>query len=95
MTETNSSESETKTRGLPKQLQGIVASDKMDKTVVVQVVTQMKHPQYGKYVQRTKKYYAHDETNNAKEGDTVRITETRPLSKTKRYRVSEVVERAK
>ena len=82
-------------RGLPKQMQGLVSSDKMDKTVVVQVVTQMKHPQYGKYVQRTKKYYAHDEKNDAKIGDTVVITETRPLSKLKRYRVSNVVERAK
>ena len=63
MTETN--EQAVKTRGLPKQLQGIVSSNKMDKTVVVQVVTQMKHPQYGKYVQRTKKYYAHDEANDS------------------------------
>jgi small subunit ribosomal protein S17 len=94
MAETNAEKSES-SRGLPKKLQGIVSSDKMDKTVVVQVVTQMKHPQYGKYVQRTKKYYAHDEKNDAKMGDTVEITETRPLSKTKRYRVSNVVERAK
>jgi small subunit ribosomal protein S17 len=82
-------------RGLATQLEGYVASDKMDKTVVVQVVTQMKHPQYGKYVQRTKKYYAHDEKNDAKVGDRVRIIETRPLSKLKRYRVSQIVERAK
>jgi small subunit ribosomal protein S17 len=94
MAETNE-QSVEKSRGLPKQMQGIVASDKMDKTVVVQVVTQMKHPQYGKYVQRTKKYYAHDEKNDAKIGDTVLITETRPLSKLKRYRVTNVVARAK
>ena len=93
MTDTN--EQEVKTRGLPKQLKGIVSSNKMDKTVVVQVVTQMKHPQYGKYVQRTRKYYAHDEANDSNIGDTVLITETRPLSKMKRYRVSEVVARAK
>jgi small subunit ribosomal protein S17 len=93
MTDTN--EQEVKTRGLPKQLQGIVSSNKMDKTVVVQVVTQMKHPQYGKYVQRTRKYYAHDEANDSNIGDTVLITETRPLSKMKRYRVSKVVARAK
>jgi len=92
---TDSTEQTVESRGLPKQMQGIVSSDKMDKTVVVQVVTQMKHPQYGKYVQRTKKYYAHDEKNDAKTGDTVLITETRPLSKLKRYRVSNVVERAK
>jgi len=82
-------------RGLPKQLQGVVSSDKMNKTVVVEVVSQIKHPQYGKYVQRTKKYYAHDEKNDAKIGDKVLITEGRPLSKTKRYRVTSVVERAK
>lgn len=93
MTEANTPVEEI--RGLPKQMQGLVSSDKMDKTVVVQVVTQMKHPQYGKYVQRTKKYYAHDEKNDAKIGDTVLITETRPLSKLKRYRVSKVVQRAK
>jgi len=92
MTEANET---VESRGLPKQMQGIVSSDKMDKTVVVQVVTQMKHPQYGKYVQRTKKYYAHDEANDSKIGDTVLITETRPLSKLKRYRVSKVVQRAK
>jgi len=93
MSETNSETA--KTRGLPKQLEGVVASDKMNKTVVVQVVTQIKHPQYGKYVQSTKKYYAHDEKNDAKIGDKVLITEGRPLSKTKRYRVTSVVERAK
>ncbi len=67
----------------------------MDKTIVVSVVIREKHPIYGKFMQKTKKFYAHDETNNGHTGDTVRIMETRPLSKTKRWRLVEIIERAK
>ena len=74
---------------------GLVVSDKMEKTVVVQIIRRMPHPQYGKMVTRTKKLKAHDEENSAKQGDTVRIMETRPLSKDKRWRVVEIVERAR
>ena len=73
---------------------GVVVSDKMDKTVTVKVQRQFLHPLYGKLVKRTKKYHAHDENNDYKVGDTVRISETRPLSKTKRWRVSEILQRA-
>ena len=72
---------------------GVVTSDKQDKTVTVQVERTMAHPLYGKRVSRTKKYHAHDENNEYQVGDTVRITETRPLSKTKRWRVIELIER--
>ncbi len=74
---------------------GLVVSDKMDKTVVVQIDRRMPHPQYGKMVTRTRRLKAHDEENSAKTGDTVRIMETRPLSKDKRWRVVEIVERAR
>ncbi|MBD3393453.1 MAG: 30S ribosomal protein S17 [Chitinivibrionales bacterium] len=74
---------------------GVVMSDKADKTVVVSVRRQLVHPMYKKIVRQSKKYYAHDEKNDCHTGDTVRIAETRPLSKTKRWRVVEVVERAK
>jgi len=83
-----------KKRGLQKTQTGIVVSDKMDKTVVVQVDRQVRHPMYKKYVRRRAKYTAHDETNSCKVGDRVLIRETRPLSKTKRWRVSEIIERA-
>ncbi|HYA03985.1 MAG TPA: 30S ribosomal protein S17 [Syntrophobacteria bacterium] len=83
-----------KKRGLQKTQTGIVVSDKMDKTVVVQVDRQVRHPMYKKYVRRRAKYTAHDETNSCKVGDRVLIRETRPFSKTKRWRVSEVLERA-
>lgn len=73
---------------------GVVTSDKGDKTVIVVVERQFAHPLYGKQVKRTKKYHAHDETNEYKQGDLVRIVETRPLSKTKRWRVEELLERA-
>ncbi len=73
---------------------GVVTSDKSDKTVTVVVGRQFAHPLYGKQVKRTKKYHAHDETNEYREGDLVRIVETRPLSKTKRWRVQELIERA-
>jgi small subunit ribosomal protein S17 len=72
---------------------GVVVSDKPNKTVIVQVERRISHPMYGKGVARTKKYYAHDENNEYKVGDTVRITETRPLSKLKRWRVIGLVER--
>ena len=74
---------------------GVVVSTKMDKTVVVGVVDRVQHRRYGKTLQRTNHLYAHDETNDAREGDRVRIQETRPLSKQKRWRVVEVLERAK
>ncbi|MCL6444704.1 MAG: 30S ribosomal protein S17 [Alicyclobacillus sp.] len=73
---------------------GKVVSDKMDKTIVVAVEEHVKHPLYGKTVRRTKKFKAHDEHNEAKIGDTVRIMETRPLSKEKRWRLVEIVEKA-
>ena len=72
---------------------GVVVSDKPDKTVIVQVERRITHPMYGKSIGRTKKYYAHDEKNEYKTGDVVRITETRPLSKLKRWRVIGLVER--
>ena len=75
--------------------EGIVVSTKMDKTVVVAIVDRVRHRRYRKTVQRTTKLYAHDETNDVREGDRVRIAETRPLSKLKRWRLVEVLERAK
>jgi small subunit ribosomal protein S17 len=75
--------------------EGIVSSNKMDRTVVIEVVERVRHPKYNKFVMRTKKLYAHDEANDANVGDRVRVMETRPLSKTKRWRVVEILERAK
>jgi len=75
--------------------EGTVVSAKMDKTVVVAVTDRVRHRRYGKTLQRTRKFYAHDETNDAREGDRVRITETRPLSHLKRWRLVEVLERAR
>lgn len=83
------------TRNARKEIIGTVTSSKMDKTVVVSVVRKMKHPKYGKYFKRTKKYTAHDEKNECGENDVVRIMETRPMSKTKRWRLVEIVEKAK
>lgn len=74
---------------------GVVSSTKMDKTVVVTVKYKEKHPIYGKFVNKTKKYHAHDEKNECQVGDTVLLMETRPLSKTKRWRVVEITEKAK
>ena len=74
---------------------GVVVSDKMDKTIVVAAKFKEKHPIYGKFVRKTKKYHVHDENNECGIGDTVRIMETRPLSKTKRWRLKEIVEKAK
>lgn len=78
-----------------KERVGIVISDKMDKSITVAVQRQIKHPIYGKFIKKTTKLMAHDEENDANEGDTVRIRETRPLSKNKRWRLAEVIERAK
>ncbi len=74
---------------------GIVTSDKMDKTITVSVERKVKHPLYGKFLKKTTKFHAHDESNQCGIGDTVRIMETRPLSKTKRWRLVEVIEKAK
>ena len=82
-------------RNLRKQRQGVVTSDKMDKTIVVSAKLKEKHPIYGTFVHKTQKYHAHDEKNDAHIGDTVLIMETRPLSKTKRWRLVQIVERAK
>ena len=81
----------TKDRGHRKKREGIVLKSRMDKTIVVKVSRITKHPQYKKYVRTTKKYYAHDDKNQAKAGDKVRIIESRPMSKLKRWRLLEVV----
>ena len=78
-----------------KTREGIAVSTKMDKTVVVAVVDRVRHPRYQKTMQRTKRIYAHDETNDVREGDRVRVSETRPMSKLKRWRLVEVLERAR
>jgi small subunit ribosomal protein S17 len=85
----------TETRNQRKQLEGIVISDKMDKTIVVQVKDLVQHPLYRRIIKRTSKFKAHDETNDCHVGDKVRIMETRKLSKDKNWRVIEVLERAK
>ena len=82
-------------RNLRKERIGVVSSNKMDKSIVVNDVTRVKHPMYGKFVLKTKKLVAHDEKNDCNIGDTVKIMETRPLSKTKRWRLVEILERAK
>ncbi|KGN84404.1 MULTISPECIES: 30S ribosomal protein S17 [unclassified Porphyromonas] len=82
-------------RRLRKERVGVVSSNKMDKTVTVAVKWKEKHPIYGKFVNKTKKYHAHDEKNECNIGDTVRIMETRPLSRTKRWRLVNIIERAK
>ena len=87
---------ETETRGNARKVrEGIVDSTNMEKTIVVKVVDRVRHPLYGKTLQRTKRLYVHDETNDAKVGDRVRVQETRPLSKLKRWRLLEVLERAR
>lgn len=90
---TDTSETD-KARGLKKTREGYVKSNKMDKTVVVTVTSQKKHPSFGKYVKRTKSYMAHDERNECQIGDRVVIIESRPMSKHKRWRIQSVVERA-
>ena len=82
-------------RNIRKERLGVVSSNKMDKSIVVSVVKRVKHPMYGKFVLQTKKFVAHDEKNDCNIGDTVRIMETRPLSKTKCWRLVEIIERAK
>jgi len=82
-------------RNLRKERIGVVTSNKMEKSIVVSEVKRMKHPMYGKFVLKTKKYVAHDEKNDCNEGDTVVIMETRPMSKTKCWRLVEIIERAK
>ena len=82
-------------RNLRKERIGVVTSNKMDKSIVVAQVTKVKHPLYGKFVLKTKKYVAHDELNDCNIGDKVRIMETRPLSKSKCWRLVEIIERAK
>jgi small subunit ribosomal protein S17 len=89
-------ETTTETRANPRKVrEGLVISNKMDKTAVVAVVERKPHPLYRKTVQRTSKLYVHDETNDLNVGDRVRVQETRPLSKQKRWRILEVLERAK
>jgi small subunit ribosomal protein S17 len=82
-------------RNLRKERTGLVVSNGMEKSIVVAVKRKVKHPVYGKFVNRTTKFYAHDEQNTCNVGDTVRIMETRPLSKTKCWRLVEIIERAK
>ncbi|HON54034.1 MAG TPA: 30S ribosomal protein S17 [Bacteroidales bacterium] len=82
-------------RNLRKERIGVVVSNKMDKSIVVAVKRKIKHPIYGKFVKKTTKFVAHDENNECSEGDTVRIMETRPLSKTKRWRLVEIIEKVK
>lgn len=83
------------TRNLRKERTGVVTSNKMDKSITVAIKWKEKHPIYGKFVNKTKKYHAHDEKNECGIGDTVNIMETRPLSKTKRWRLVQIIERAK
>ncbi len=82
-------------RNLRKEKTGVVKSNKMDKSIVVSVMRKVKHPKYGKFVNKTSHFVAHDEKNECNIGDTVRIAETRPLSKTKNWRLVEVVEKVK
>lgn len=82
-------------RNLRKSKQGVVSSNKMDKTITVKVERKVKHPIYGKFLKKTTRFHAHDEKNECSIGDVVKIMETRPMSKTKRWRLVEVVEKAK
>ncbi len=83
------------TRNLRKERIGVVVSNKMDKSIVVEIERRRKHPIYGKFIKKTNRFMAHDENNECNIGDTVRIMETRPLSKSKRWRLVEIIERAK
>lgn len=83
------------TRNSRRTIIGVVSSNKMQKSITVKVERKVKHPKYGKFLLKSKKYHAHDETNDAKVGDLVKIMETRPLSKLKRWRLVEIVERVK
>jgi small subunit ribosomal protein S17 len=93
--EMQSAETKSAERNLRKTRTGVVRSSKMDKTIIVAVERRVKHPIYGKFVKKTTKFHAHDEKNECGVGDIVRIMETRPLSKTKRWRLVEIVEKAK
>jgi len=84
-----------KNRNLRKERIGLVVSNKMEKSIVITVERKEKHPIYGKFVKKTSKFTAHDEKNDCNEGDTVRIMETKPMSKNKRWRLVEIIERAK
>ena len=86
---------EATARAARKVREGVVVSNKMDKTAVVAVIERVRHPRYAKFVQRTKRLYVHDEDNDVRPGDRVRVMETRPLSKLKRWRLLEVLERAR
>jgi small subunit ribosomal protein S17 len=83
------------TRNLRKERIGVVVSNKMDKTITIAVESKVKHPMYGKFIKKTSKFMAHDEKNDCNIGDTVKIMETRPLSKNKNWRLVEVIERVK
>lgn len=95
MATTNPTTPQTEERNMRKSRVGIVTSNKMDKTITVEAERKVMHPVYGKYLKKTTKFHAHDEKNECGVGDTVRIMETRPLSKLKRWRLVEVVEKAK
>jgi small subunit ribosomal protein S17 len=93
--EATTNEAQTQDRSSRKVREGLVVSVKMDKTIVIAIVERVRHRRYGKTVQQTTKLYVHDENNDANLGDRVRVMETRPLSKSKRFRLVEVVERAR
>jgi small subunit ribosomal protein S17 len=95
MSDTTETETETAARNARKVREGVVSSASMDKTITVTVVERVRHAKYNKFVKRSKKLYAHDETNDAGVGDKVRVMETRPLSKSKRWRLVEIIERAR
>jgi len=88
-------EQKEEARNLRKEKVGVVTSNKMTKSIVVAVERKVKHPKYGKFINRTSKFMAHDEKNECNIGDTVRIVETRPLSKNKKWRLAEVIEKAR
>ena len=95
MSEASQAPAEAQARGYRKVREGLVVSDKMDKTVIVMVEDRVKHPKYGKVIRRTKKYKAHDGENACGVGDRVLLMETRPMSATKRWRIAEILEKAK
>ncbi len=90
-----SASEQSKERARRKAREGFVVSNSMDKTVVVAVIERVRHPKYNKFINQTKRLYAHDEANDVNVGDRVRVMETRPMSKSKRWRVTDVLERAK
>jgi len=94
MAKTKKTEAKQRVKGRVKTRDGLVVSNKMNKTIVVAVIRQVKHGEYGKYMRRTSKFFAHDEKNDCQIGDLVRIEETRPMSKNKRWKLTEVLRRA-